>query len=362
MTSVTSTPPHDQQVDDRALAAPPLWRRVLGANGMWVLGLDLLLILFFTLKAPGHVFWSTRNLQNLMLNGTEGLLLALAMTCLLGAGLIDLSVGQNLVLSSVVGAHVMIAVSGGAAVGLGGVGGATHFRNVPLAIVLGLLACLACGAIYGAVNGVIISYLRVNSLIATLGTLSIGMGLVLIITSGTDVAGFPAQLQTDFGEASLFGKIPYPTAVGIVVAAGIWAIFRYLRFGMHTLAIGSERISAERGGIKVRQHVVKLTIFAGTLCGLAGFIDLAHFSSTAVNGHVNDPLAAITAAVIGGTALTGGRVSVIGTVWGAALAVILLGGLVVIGVNSFYQLVAIGTVLIAAVAIDQFRNRRRERH
>jgi ribose transport system permease protein len=360
MSSVTSTPP--QEIDDRALETPPLWRRVLGANGMWVLGLDLLLILFFTLKSPGHAFWSSRNLQNLMLNGTEGLLLALAMTCLLGGGLIDLSVGQNLVLSSVVGAHVMIAVAGGANVGLGGVGGATHFHNVPLAILLSVLACLACGAVYGAVNGTIIAYLRVNPLIATLGTLSVGEGLVLIITSGTDIGGLPPQIQTDFGLANVFGNIPYPALVAVLVAVGIWAMFRYLRFGMHTLAIGSSRISAERGGIKVRRHILRLSIFAGLLCGLAGVIDLAHFGSTAVNGHVNDPLAAITAAVIGGTALTGGRVSVIGTVWGAALAVILLGGLVVIGVSSSYQLVAIGTVLIIAVALDQFRNRRRERH
>jgi ribose transport system permease protein len=361
MTSMKAAP-SQQEVDDRALQTPPLWRRILGANGMWVLGLDLLLILFFTLKSPGHVFWSSRNLQNLMLDGTEGLLLALAMTCLLGSGLIDLSVGQNLVLSSVVGAHVMIAVAGGAAEGLGSVGSTTHFKNVPLALLLSVLVCLACGAVYGAVNGAIIAYLRVNPLIATLGTLSIGEGLVLIITSGTDIGGLPPEIQTDFGLANMFGKIPYPAVVGLVAAVGIWAMFRYLRFGMHTLAIGSSRISAERGGIRVREHLVKLSIFAGILCGLAGFIDLAHFGSTAVNGHVNDPLAAITAAVIGGTALTGGRVSVVGTIWGAALAVILLGGLVVIGVNSFYQLVAIGTVLILAVAIDQFRNRRHERH
>jgi ribose transport system permease protein len=362
MTSMTSTPSHDQQVDDRALSAPPLWRRVLGANGMWVLGLDLMLILFFTLKSPGHVFWSTRNAQNELLNGTEGLILGLAMTSLLAAGLIDLSVGQNLVLASVVGAHVMSAVSGGTTQGLGAVGGATSVHNAPLAIALGALACLASGALFGAVNGVIIAYLRVNSLIATLGTLSVGMGLVLIITSGSDIGGLPPQIQTDFGLASMFGKIPYPTVVGVVVAVGIWALFKYTRFGMHTLAIGSERISAERGGIQVRPHVVKLTMLAGILAGVAAFIDLSHFGSTAINGHTNDPLAAITAAVIGGTALVGGRISVIGTIWGAALAVILLGGLVVIGVSSFYQLVAIGTVLIAAVAIDQYRNRRRERH
>jgi ribose transport system permease protein len=362
MTSMTSAPSDNQAVDDRALDRAPLWRRVLGANGMWVLGLDLLLILFFTVKSPGHVFWSTRNAQNLLLNGTEGLILGLAMTSVLGAGLIDLSVGQNLVLSSVVGAHVMIAVSGGTVVGLGAVGGATPFSNVPLAVALGALACVATGAVYGAVNGVIIAYLRVNSLIATLGTLSIGMGLVLIITSGTDVGGLPPQIQNDFSLADLFGVIPYPTVVGIAVAVGIWALFRYTRFGMHTLAIGSERISAERSGIKVRPHVLQLTMLAGILAGIAGFIDLSHFGSTAINGHANDPLAAITAAVIGGTALTGGRVSAVGTIWGAALAVILLGGLVVIGVSSFYQLVAIGAVLIAAVAIDQYRNRRRERH
>src|SRR3954454_9228652 len=98
---------------------------------------------------------------------------------------------------------------------------------------------------------------------------------------------------------------------------------------------------------------------SGAMDGLAGFIDLARFGSTALGGHNNDALAAVTAVVIGGTLLTGGYISIIGTVWGAALAVILQTGLVIAGVPSFWQLIVVGVVLLLAVVIDRTTSKRR---
>lgn len=357
--TATQTPDTDP-VDDRALHVPA-WRRILAGNGTWVLGLDLILIALFTWLSPNNVFWSAKNLQNQLLNGSEGLLLAIAMTILLSAGLFDISLGVNLAFSSVVGAWALITVSGGSVALLGGASsGDNVYANVGVGLVAGFLAAVGTGMTFGLVNGVIIAYLRVNSLIATLGTLSVGTGLMLLLTSGADIGGLPPELQDDFGLATLFGVIPYPFLLALLVVVIVWFTFRYLKTGLHTLAIGSSRNAADRAGIKVRLHVVKLTVTAGAIAGLAGFVNLSHFGATSINGHANDPLAAITAAVIGGTALAGGRVSVIGTVWGSALAGILLGGLVIIGVSAFWQLVAIGSVLIIAVSIDQFRTRRRE--
>jgi ribose transport system permease protein len=135
----------------------------------------------------------------------------------------------------------------------------------------------------------------------------------------------------------------------------------YTRIGTRLLAIGSLRASAERAGVRVDRFVFVLFVVVGAMAGLAGFIDLSRFASTTVSGHTLDSLAAATAAVIGGTAIMGGRISVIGTVWGALLAVILQAGLVVVGLKSFYQQIAIGLVLIVAVTVDELRNRSRER-
>ncbi|MGM7774683.1 ABC transporter permease [Arthrobacter sp. KNU-44] len=365
MSSTKVTPPTAGDVttrptDARAIAEAPLWRRALTGSATWVLGLDIVLVLLFTLMSPNGVFMSLRNAQNLLLNGSEGLLLALATAVLLGAGLIDLSVGANLVLSSVIGSIVTVSVAGGHVSLVGSDNGGGNFTNVPLAILLGLVACIGTGVVYGLVNGLVITYLRVNSLIATLGTMSVGTGLTLLITKGSDIAGLPGDLQTGFGLSKIAGAIPLPAVVALGIAVLIGLLIRFTRFGLRTLAIGSSKLAADRAGIKVRRHTIQLTLLAGGLAGLAGFLSLAHFGSTSINGHVNDPLAAITAAVIGGAALTGGRISIVGTVWGTALAMILLSGLVVVGVSSFWQLVVIGMILIIAVAVDQLRNRRRE--
>ena len=108
-------------------------------------------------------------------------------------------------------------------------------------------------------------------------------------------------------------------------------------------------------------HLLKLAVMAGVLAGTAAFIDLSRYASTTINGHSNDALNAVTAAVIGGTILEGGKVSIIGAIWGTGLAVILQGGLVIIGVSSYYQLIVVGVVLIVAVSIDRVAYVRRQR-
>jgi ribose transport system permease protein len=334
--------------DLRAVAERSAVLRWLGASGTWVLLLDIVLIVFFGLVSAGHVFWSTQNFQALALEASAGLLLALGMSMLLGAGLFDLSVGANLVLSSVAGAEVMQHIAGPAGT-----------SNVLLAIAAGLIACLAVGLAYGFVNGFIIEILDVNSLITTLGTLGIGTGIALLITNGYDLSALPTQLQSDFAFKGIAG-VPLPALLALAVAGALWYVLRYTRYGLRTLAIGSSRPSAERAGLRVRRHRISLTMLCGLLAGLAGFLSLTDFASTTVAGHADDALGAITAVVIGGTLLEGGRVRILGTVWGAVLSIVLTGGLAILGAQSFYQLILVGTVLIFAVALDRFNVKRRE--
>ena len=330
------------QIDTRAVAAKPAWQRVLTTRATAILALDVVLFLIFTAIKP--VFASVDSVQTLLLSGTEALLLAVGLAMLLGAGIFDLSLGANLVLSSVVGAEVLKAVAPASATGT--------YPNFVLAFLLSLVVCILVGAVYGLVNGVLVAYVRVNSLIATLGTLGIGTGLAYVISGGSDVSPLPAPIQADFGLRT-FLDIPVVAVVAIWIAIVLYLVVRYTEFGMRTEAIGSSRLAAERVGIKVPWHLIRLTILAGALAGLAGFVDLSHFASTSVAGHANDALNAVTAAVIGGTLLEGGKISILGAIWGTGLAIILQGGLVIAGVSSYYQLIAIGVVLIIAVSLDR---------
>ncbi|MCU1509400.1 MAG: hypothetical protein JWR53_1618 [Glaciihabitans sp.] len=337
--------------DLRAVKPQSLMRRLFRSTGSYILVLDVLLIIAFGFASNNFVFWSAQNVQALLINGTEALLLALGLAMLLGAGAFDLSIGSNLVLSSVLGASTIKALAGAP-------DAAGNYPNLGVAIALGAVVCVATGVVYGIVNGILIAYFDINSLIATLGTMGVGTGVALVITQGGDITGVPIPLQEHFGLAS-FLSIPYPTMIAVVAAIALFLLLRFTRYGMRTLALGSERTSAERAGIRVKPQLVSLAAIAGGLCGIAGFIDISRYGSTAEAGHVQDPLVAITAVVIGGTLIEGGRVSIIGVIWGTVLAVVLQTGLIIIGVPSFYQLIAVGLVLIIAVGIDRYRVRHR---
>lgn len=349
----SGTPADDDRADTRAIAQHSPLGRWMRTNGAWVLFLDIALILFFGVLSQDHVFLSIQNFQAIALGATEFLLLTLGLAMLLGAGIFDLSLGANLVLCSVVGGRVIKEVAGATSPD-------SAYDHLGLAITAGVIAAIVTGMLFGLVNGLIVAYLDVNSLIATLGTLGIGSGLAYIITNGGDITGLPTQLQTGFG-LRVVGSVPLPTLLALLVAIILWAVLRYTRYGVHTLAIGSSRDSAARAGLRVKRHLVSLTVLAGALAGIAGVVDISRYGSTSVSGHVQDGLAAFTAAVIGGTVLEGGRVNILGALWGTVLAVVLVTGLIVVGVAPYYQLVAIGAVLIAAVAIDRFRTRARER-
>lgn len=353
LNSLDNSVDQSHQVDDRARAPRSRFVVWLSTNAAWVLALDVLIILYFTMASPGHVFWSAENFQALALAGTQALILAMGLAMMLGAGQFDLSIGANLVLCSVVAARVIQATAGRP-------DAEGNFAHAAPAIALGFVAGLVTGVVFGLVNGVIIAYLNVNSLIATLGTLGIGTGAAFIVGHGGDIGGLPNGLQTHF-TSQLFLGVPVPAVVGLVLMLVVWATLKFTVFGTNTLAIGSSRTAAARAGIQVRRQIVYLAMFAGVCAALAAFIDIARYASTSINGHNQDGLAALTAVVIGGTLLEGGKVDVIGALWGTVLAVVLLNGLIIINVPPYYQLVATGIVLILAVAVDQFRVGRGER-
>jgi ribose transport system permease protein len=325
-----------EQGREDALVLPANWRPRRATGALSILTVDVIAMLIFAALSD-FVFLTPQSLSDIALDGSEGVLLCIGVAFLLGAGELDISVGANVILSSVVGGKTMAVVA--------------H----PLAAsLIGALVCIGCGAAVGAFNALIVTRLRVTSFIATLASLGIVTGTAYVITNGYNISDVPLELQSGFGVAKLAGLLPYPAVVSIVVALAASFLLRRTRFGLHTLALGSSREAALRSGVKVRPTLMSLFVLAGSCAGICGFIDLSRYASTNLSGHQTDALAAIAGAVIGGTSLFGGRISVWGAVFGALLAVILQDGLVVVGLAAFYQLIAVGIVLIAAVSLREF--------
>lgn len=318
----------------------------------WIACIDVLLVLGFGLLSTDHTYLTLANFQNVALDAAQIVLLAMGSSLLLGAGMFDISLGANLILSSVIGGKVIAAVSG--SISDAGIGPWPHLG---VGITVCLLACVAVGTLVGLANGLIVTRLKVNSLIATLAMLGIATGAADLLTGGTDVTNVPTTLQSSFGTANFLGVIPDPALVTVAVGLLLWWALEKTRFGLHTLTVGSSREAALRAGLRVERHECALFVLVGAIAGLCGFFDLARFATTDISGHTVDALSAISGAVIGGTSLFGGVASIGGAVIGALLAVILQTGLVVINLESFWQLIVVGVVLIVAVHLDA---RRRE--
>jgi len=270
-----------------------------------------------------------------------GLVLAVGSTFVIVTAGIDLSVGSVLVFSGVVAAKAMEAV-GGESVGT---------------LLVGLAAALLSGLAWGALNGFLIAKAKIPALIVTLGTLGMALGAALLITGGVDQRDVPFKLVETVGSGRLFGELPYLVLIAFAVALAGGILLAATRFGRYTYAIGSNEEGARRAGVAVDRHLIKVYALAGTLSGLAGFLSLARFATTTIGGHSTDNLQAIAAIVIGGTSLFGGVGTMLGTVFGVFIPAVLQNGFVIVGLQPFWQQVAVGAVLIIAVYLDQLRRR-----
>jgi ribose transport system permease protein len=176
------------------------------------------------------------------------------------------------------------------------------------------------------------------------------------------VTGVPYDVQKYVGANRVFwDQVPVLVLVTAVVVVWATITLSLTRFGRYTFAIGSNAAAARRAGINVDRHLIKVYALSGLLAGLAGAMDVARFATASVVTHSADNLNAVSAVVIGGTSLFGGIGSIIGSVVGAFIPAVLRTGLIIGGVDPFWQQVMIGAVLIVAVFVDQRRRKTSER-
>ncbi len=307
------------------------------------MGLILLaLVLFFSLLRP-TTFASTFNIRNIFLDASTLLILSVGMTFVMIAGGFDLSIGSVLVFAGVLAAKAM----------------ETMGTQGWLTVAAGLAISLLGGLAWGLFNGWCIARLRVSALITTLGTMGAALGIAYLITDGNDVRTVPDALIS-VGTGIVFG-VPWLVVITAIVALVGGIVLHMTRFGRHTYLVGSNPEASRRAGINVARHLLLLYSLSGLLAGFAAMLSLGRFSTTTLEGHSTDPLEAITAVVLGGTSLTGGRGSVIGTVVGVFIPAVLANGFIILGVQPFWQMVVIGFVVIAAVYADQVKRQSQER-
>ncbi|MDP9362719.1 MAG: ABC transporter permease [Chloroflexota bacterium] len=339
-------------------------RNLLGAlSASFTLLILLALILVFALL-QGTRFLNLANAQDIALNASQLLLLTVGVTFVIITAGIDLSVGAVLVFSAVIAAKTMIWLSGTPEQIR-----AYEFPNQGLGIPVGLLAGVVAGTAWGLVNGVLVTRLKLPSFIVTLGTLGMALGAARLMTGGTTIPNVPPAVQQEIGLRELVGfdvgeahvRITPPLVVTTLVVVAAAVALSRTRFGRYTYAIGSNAAAARRAGINVDRHLLKVYGLSGLLAGIAGGFDLLRFGTASVGTHDSDNLAAVSAAVIGGTSLFGGLGSIGGSVVGAFIPAVLRNGLVISRVQPFWQDVLIGAILVLAVYLDQRRRRAEER-
>jgi ribose transport system permease protein len=330
-------PDHDHDEETRQLS---LFERIAANGALRTLLILIGIVLVFSLLQFSQ-FATVSNLRNVATDVSILLILAVGMTFVIVTAGIDLSVGSVLVFSGVMAGKVMQSIGG---------------DNWGV-IIVGLVVALIAGLAWGTLNGVLITKARVPPLIVTLGTLGMALGVSQVITDGVDLRDVPFTLVETIGTGKVFNQVPYLVLIAAVVAVVFGVVLAATRFGRYTYAIGSNVEAARRAGINVDRHLIKVYGLAGLLAGLAGFLNLARFSTTTIGGHATDNLAAIAGTVLGGTSLFGGIGTIGGTVIGMFIPVVLQNGFVITGVKPFWQQVAVGAVLIVAVYLDQLRRR-----
>jgi len=221
-----------------------------------------------------------------------------------------------------------------------------------------LLGAILAGAAWGLLNSALITLLRVSPFIATLGTMGAARGLTLVITTGMPVVNLPDSFGR-LGDGNLAGIVPIPLAILILLALVTGFILKYTRLGRYAYAIGSNVEAARYAGVPIRSYLLAVYIFSGSLTGLAGMIESSRLMTGQPTAGQGYELSVIAAVVIGGASLSGGEGTVTGTIAGAFLMGLISNGSNLLGVSPFWQQVLIGSVIVLAVAVDEFRKRRR---
>lgn len=297
------------------------------------------IILIFSILAPN--FFKVGNIFSVLRQQSFQGILAIGMTMCMLTGGVDLSVGSVTAFCGMAGALFMKAAP-------------IPYTNFNPNPIVGILIGILAGAFWGFINGVLINEINIPPLIATLATYESVRGLVYIITGAIPVYEGLTNYFVFLGQGQVFGIIPVPVIILIILFAIFWIILSRTKYGRHIYCVGGDPNVARLAGIDVKKIKYSAYIFSGIMCGIAGMLLVARTSSMQPNAALGYEFEVITACVLGGVSMNGGE----GKLWSAMVGIVIMGillnGLIQVGLNDFYREVFSGIVLVIAVGIDAY--------
>ena len=307
--------------------------------GRWVVNyggqLGFLLVLIVVLSFSAPTFLKANNIINVSRQVSVNMIIACAMTIVLISGGIDLSTGSVMAMSGMVSAYL-------------------SFLNYPFALCA--LAGILTGVLSGMINGLILANTKLPPFIVTYAMQSILRGVVFV-TTGAGTIRLQNQAYLDFGGSSVAG-IPLPVIYMIVVIVITWLVLARSRVGRHIYAIGGNPKAAQFAGINTKRIVLFIYTLCGACAALAGMVLTSRNTSMQPAVGIGSEMDAIAAVVLGGTSMAGGQGAIAGTIIGAFIIGIINNGLNLLGMDSYYQYICKGIVILIAVYMDDVKNKR----
>lgn len=297
------------------------------------------MLIFFSFMSSA--FLTEGNIMNILRQSSVIAIAAIGATIVLIAAGIDISQGAVMALAGIV---TVVAV---------------HTFGVPdgAALVLALLAA----AVVGLANGLLSEVVKIPAFIATLGTALVVRGVGFVYTEGRSIGfGRGAASTGDFIQwlgKGFIGPVPVPVVLMVLLYAVAWVVMQRSTWGMHTYAIGSSERAARIAGLKVTRHRIEVYAIAGVMSGLAGVILAGRLGSASPSLGVGAEFDILTAVVLGGTSIYGGKGNIFRTLIGALFLATLTNGLILMNVPTFYQQISVGVVLLAALTLDRLQSR-----
>ena len=302
--------------------------KIMEDAGIWL----IFVVLFLALTIANENFFTAANLINVVRQIAVNSIAALGVSFVILGGEIDLSQGNLAALTGCICALLMVEKG----------------ISVPVAI----LISMAIGVVCGVCVGLLVSVVKVPAFIATLGMQYVYQGLTLVVTNSQPITGLPESFKA-LGRGYIFG-MPIPTIIVIILFAIGFFLFKYMSFGRNVLATGENYSAAELSGINVVKTKVLIFVLSSALASVAGFVLSARLASGQPTAASDLSLQAISAVYVGGT--SGGNV--INTLGGALVIGLINNGLNLVGVNAYWQKVALGAIIVFAVSMDAMRKRK----
>lgn len=299
-------------------------------------GTLIVLVIFFSIASDNFFQWS--NISSILLATAVIGILALGTTFVIITGGIDLSIGTGMTLAAVMTGVFLV--------------------NMQLPLVVGVIGGLLTGALMGFINGVNIAVLKLPPFIATLAMMMIAQGLALVISGVRPIYFSGVEGFKNIALGTLIPGLPNAVLILFLLAIVAYLLLSKTLFGRYTFAIGSNEEATRLSGVNTRKWLIVVYTVAGLFTGFAGVVIAARLDSAQPQIGMGYELQAIAAVIIGGTSLLGGRGSIMGTVIGALIMSVLINGLRIMSIQTEWQNVVVGIVILIAVFTDTLRQRR----